>query len=119
MRRPSIEELRSLCIKENWFTCGTGGQYEKMFDMLRDDEPMEKIAFTIAFCSDGDSEDVVLTALEEEFPSTRTIVLNQWETERIYNALQCYVANADITEIDNLGGYEALADEFGRYLDDF
>lgn len=27
------DKLRSLCIKHDWFTCGTNSQYSKLFEM--------------------------------------------------------------------------------------
>lgn len=112
MRRPSIEELRSLCIKEDWFTAGSSAQYEKMFDMLRDGEPMDKIAFTIAFCSDEVYEHEVLIKMEETFPETFEVTLNEWEAATICDALGCYIDNADITEIDDLDGVKQLLQRF-------
>lgn len=29
-------DLRSLCIKRNWYTCGTNAEYENLFSMLHD-----------------------------------------------------------------------------------
>lgn len=26
--------VRDLCIRKNWFTCGSSRQYDRMFDML-------------------------------------------------------------------------------------
>ena len=32
MKHLESYELRELCIKNDWFTCGTVKQYEKLFD---------------------------------------------------------------------------------------
>lgn len=29
-------DLRNLCIKRNWYTCGTNAEYENLFSMLHD-----------------------------------------------------------------------------------
>lgn len=44
--------LRELCIKYNWFTCGTCEQYEKLFEINKDGCPLEDIALVIWLCSD-------------------------------------------------------------------
>jgi len=46
------DELRSLCIRKNWFTCGSNRQYEKMFHMNESLAPIEEIATVIWLCSD-------------------------------------------------------------------
>lgn len=38
------ENLRSLCIRKNWFTCGTNAQYEKLFYANEHGCPIEEIA---------------------------------------------------------------------------
>lgn len=48
------EELRSLCIKNNWFTCGSNRQYEKLFYANEMGCPIEEIATIIWLCSDED-----------------------------------------------------------------
>lgn len=57
MRKYSIttpDELRSLCIRKNWFTCGSNRQYEKLFHMNEVLAPIEQIATVIWLCSDDD-----------------------------------------------------------------
>lgn len=46
------EDLRSLCIRKNWFTHGSVRQYEKLFHMNESGCPMEEIATVIWLCSD-------------------------------------------------------------------
>lgn len=41
------ENLRSLCIRKNWFTCGTNKQYEKLFYANEHGCPIEEIATII------------------------------------------------------------------------
>ena len=57
MKKYSIttnETLRSLCIKKNWFTCGSNRQYEKLFQMNEELAPIEEIATVIWLCSDDE-----------------------------------------------------------------
>lgn len=46
------EYLRSLCVRKNWFTCGTNEQYEKLFYANEHGCPIEEIATIIWLCSD-------------------------------------------------------------------
>lgn len=48
------ERLRSLCIRKQWFTCGTNAQYEKLFYANEMGCPIEEIATIIWLCSDSD-----------------------------------------------------------------
>ena len=58
-------DVYRLCNVNDWFTCGTVSQYNKMFDMVRENRPIHDIALVIWFCSDGrDSEEDIRIALE-------------------------------------------------------
>lgn len=46
------ENLRQLCIRCNWFTCGSSEQYEKMFYANENGCPIEEITTIIWLCSD-------------------------------------------------------------------
>lgn len=48
------EDLRALCIKKNWFTCGTNEQYAKLFRANIYGAPIEEIATIIWLCSDDE-----------------------------------------------------------------
>lgn len=48
------DELRSLCIRKNWFTSGTTRQYEKMFYANEHGCPIEEIATIIWLCSNDE-----------------------------------------------------------------
>ena len=48
------EELRHLCIKNNWFTEGSNSQYEKLFYANENGCPIEEIATIIWVCSDSE-----------------------------------------------------------------
>ena len=45
------ERLRDLCIRKNWFTCGTNKQYEKLFYANENGYPFEEIVTIIWLCS--------------------------------------------------------------------
>ena len=47
-------ELRSLCIRKDWFTCGSNRQYEKLFMANEQLAPIEEIATIIWLCSDDE-----------------------------------------------------------------
>lgn len=48
----NTDELRNLCIKNNWFTQGSIRQYEKLFYANKNGAPIEEIATIIWLCSD-------------------------------------------------------------------
>ena len=50
----TTENLRSLCIKNNWFTEGTNKQYEKLFYANEHGCSIEEIATIIWLCSNSD-----------------------------------------------------------------
>ena len=59
------DKLRALCIKNNWFTCGSNSQYDKLFEgNINGFTPME-IATIIWLCSDGThNRDAILADLK-------------------------------------------------------
>lgn len=62
--------LRDLCIDNNWFTCGSIGQYEKLFYANENGCPIEEIATIIWVCSDeecrrADVLDILVRAFKE------------------------------------------------------
>lgn len=58
-------ELKQLCIKNNWFTCGTNAQYEKLFYANENGCPIKEVATIIWLCSDEDVRRIdVLTELK-------------------------------------------------------
>lgn len=56
--------LQSLCIRKDWFTCGTNRQYDKLFQANEENAPIEEIATIIWLCSD-DEEHCRRDILEE------------------------------------------------------
>ena len=61
----SAEDLRVLCIRENWFTNGDNSQYEKLFDLNREGASLEDLALVIWLCSSGVDREEVLHKLHE------------------------------------------------------
>lgn len=47
----TAEELRALCIKNKWFTCGDNEQYSKLFRANKCGARLEEIASIIWVCS--------------------------------------------------------------------
>lgn len=47
------EELRKLCIREDWFNAGTNSQYDKLFLLNRESVSISEIALAIWLCTDG------------------------------------------------------------------
>lgn len=59
------DKLRALCIKNNWFTCGSNAQYEKLFEGNTNGFAPMEIATIIWLCSDGTQTRVaILTELK-------------------------------------------------------
>lgn len=60
----TTEELRALCCENNWFTCGTASQYEKLFYANERGCPVEEIATIIWLCSFDVSRKDILAELK-------------------------------------------------------
>lgn len=52
MLKLTREVLRRICISNEWFTCGTNEQYEKLFAALDNERPLHEIATIIWVCSE-------------------------------------------------------------------
>lgn len=80
MKKYSIttpDELRRLCIRKDWFTCGSNRQYEKLFKANEELAPIEEIATIIWLCSDDEAHsrrDILeeLKSAKEEYESSIT-----------------------------------------------
>ena len=60
------ERVRNLCIRKDWFNCGTNRQYERMLDMLdRPEYSARDIALVIWTCTELASLDDIIDELEE------------------------------------------------------
>lgn len=56
-------EVRSLCIKNDWFTHGTNTQYERLFDRVRDGADIDEIATIIWVCSENVTKEEIVKEL--------------------------------------------------------
>ena len=52
MKRLDSSELRSLCIRNNWFTCGDIRQYTRFFQRNSEGATIEELSVIIWICSD-------------------------------------------------------------------
>lgn len=99
MKRYSVtttSELRTLCIKNNWFTCGTIEQYEKLFYANESGCPIEEIATIIWLCSDEECRrlDILDILVETHNEHIMNVIeangdrekLLQMPIEEVYNA---------------------------------
>ena len=57
------DKLRVLCIKNDWFTCGTNTQYERLFQANTDRMSVETIATIIWICSENTDRNAILATL--------------------------------------------------------
>jgi len=60
----TTENLRTLCIKNGWFKCGSNRQYEKLFRANELDFSIEEIATIIWLCSDDEYCGILLKLRE-------------------------------------------------------
>lgn len=71
-------ELRSLCIQNDWFTCGTISQYDKLFYANENGYPIEEIATIIWLCSDEECRRAdILEILEKAYQNHIMNVIDQ------------------------------------------
>lgn len=130
--RKSVDEVRSLCIKNNWFTCGDNRQYGKMFDKVREHAEIDEVATMIWICSeDVTKEEIVKQLSEPELNKERIEFVRAMETiaravndeEKFMFWLQNGVADGDIrkdTPDDELEYYtddETFAELMDTFLD--
>ncbi len=59
----SATEIRSLCIKKDWFTNGTNTQYERLFDRVCDGADIDEIATIIWVCSENVTKEEIIKEL--------------------------------------------------------
>ena len=60
----TTENLRTLCIKNGWFKCGSNKQYEKLFRANEFGFSIEEIATIIWLCSDDEYCGILLKLRE-------------------------------------------------------
>lgn len=85
MKRININEVRSICIHNDWYTCGTIAEYDKMFEMCKAFKGTTKELYAIA-------KDIV-----EKSDMSRYYKSGLTNNEVIENVM-CFIAN-DATEI--------------------
>lgn len=56
MANRSLDALRTLCIKHNWFNGGTNSQYVKLFDRAHEGASLEELAIIIWVCTADEVE---------------------------------------------------------------
>lgn len=78
-------ELRELCIENNWFTCGSIGQYEKLFYANEHGCPIEEIATIIWLCSDEDCRrmDVLNILVEKHKEHVMNVIEENGDREKL------------------------------------
>lgn len=98
MRKYTIttpEELRNLCIRKDWFTCGSNRQYEKLFYANENGASIEEIATIIWLCSDTDE-------------TCRRDILEELKAEReeyLESLAEEYIANGERSADEVYCGY--------------
>lgn len=56
-------QVRELCIKNHWFTCGDNTQYERLFERVRAGAEIDEIATIIWICSEDVTKDEIISKL--------------------------------------------------------
>lgn len=126
----SVTEIRSLCIKKDWFTNGTTTQYERMFDRVCDGADIDEIATIIWVCSENVTKEEIIKELlpvkKERVKMVRAMELlaRAVNDEDVFMMwLNCGVADGDIkpdTADDELEWYtedERFADLMDTFLE--
>lgn len=54
MNKIDTVELQKLCIENQWFTCGSTGQYYKLFELNNKGCSLDELALVIWICSESD-----------------------------------------------------------------
>lgn len=72
------EKLRELCIKNNWFTCGSNIQYSKLFEINAGGCSVDELALVIWICSDDkfNREQIKLELTKHESKAEPEIIKN-------------------------------------------
>ena len=53
-----IYDVQQMCIENDYFTCGCNFNYEKMFELVKADMPLNIIARCIWLCSEADYDEI-------------------------------------------------------------
>lgn len=92
------DDLRTLCIRNNWFTCGTNRQYEKLFEANRFGASLHDIVVIIWLCSD-----VSMHQIREELEKAQ----KEYDDlmEQTENEMEAYIANGERSADEVYCGY--------------
>ena len=63
----SVDGVYRMCNAKQFFTAGSNEQYDRMFDMVRNNADWHKIALMIWLCSDGYNLDEVENEITNRF----------------------------------------------------
>lgn len=85
MEKLTTMDIYDLCNENQWFTCGTNRQYEKMFDFVREAEiksltdnsdDIKKLATMIWICSDDNlTEEEIFKAIRKNLADKNGLYL--------------------------------------------
>jgi hypothetical protein len=70
----TLSDLRSLCIRGNFYTVGTNEEYAKLFDNMSNGATLEALAHDIYIHSDGVTFNDVASALLKEHNTIQGIL---------------------------------------------
>lgn len=129
--KKKVSEVRSLCIKNDWFTCGSNSQYERMFKKVREGADVEEVATIIWICSENVTKEEIINQLVVPVRKERVELVRAMELiaravndESVFMMwLNCGVADGDIkpdTADDELEWYtedERFADLMDTFLE--
>ena len=125
----SATEIRSLCIKKDWFTNGTNTQYERLFDRVRDGADIDEIATIIWVCSENVTKEEIINQLVVPVRKERVELVRAMELiaravndESVFMMwLNCGVADGDINEStsDEELDYYTEDENFADLMDTF
>lgn len=66
-----VSKIYRLCNDKGYFTCGSGTQFHKMFDMAENGASAHDVALAIWICSDNKELDVIEAEIKEIFSEVR------------------------------------------------
>jgi hypothetical protein len=85
-----VEEIYSLCNRENYFTCGSNHQYDLMFSMAKMPEISTRdLAMMIFTCSDGASLGRILSDLNSIMNKIEDYERELEEERHSYQEIEC------------------------------
>lgn len=114
------DQLRGLCIKNKWFTCGSNAQYDKLFEgNINGFAPME-IATIIWLCSDGtQNRDAILAELKQARAEWTRALVTASEKSRKAKALYMVAIDEAETLTDLLAVRSRFSEDEALEYEDF